>query len=331
MNENLPKISIVVPCYNEEEALPLFKTAIEEVSATMPHVSFEYIFVDDGSKDATLQVLRQFNAEDPRYRYLSFSRNFGKEAGLLAGLEAATGDFLAVMDADLQDPPGLLPDMYNTIVEEGYDCVATRRVNRVGEPPIRSFFANRFYRFINRISETKMVDGARDFRLMTRQMVDAILELKEFNRFSKGLFSWVGFNTKWIEFESIPRSAGTTKWNFWQLLIYSMDGIAAFSVKPLALASFMGVLFCLLAFFSIIFIIVRWIIFGDPVDGWASTITIVLFVGGIQLLCAGIMGMYLSKTYLEVKGRPVYVVKERSKTEGRRQRTEDRRQRTEDR
>ena len=309
---NLPKISIVVPCYNEEEALPLFKVAIEEVAASMSHIAFEYIFVDDGSKDGTLQVLRQFNSESPEFKYLSFSRNFGKEAGLLAGLEAATGDFLAVLDADLQDPPSLLPQMYDSIINEGYDCVATRRVTRTGEPPIRSFFANRFYKFINRISETKMVDGARDFRLMTRQMVDAVLDLKEYNRFSKGLFSWVGFNTKWIEFESIPRAAGTTKWSFWQLLLYSMDGIAAFSVKPLALASFMGVLLCLLAFVSIVLIIVRWLIFGDPVAGWASTITIVLFVGGIQLLCTGIMGMYLSKTYLEVKGRPVFVIKERS-------------------
>jgi len=314
---NLPKISVVVPCYNEEESLPLFKTAIEKVAASMPQAEFEYIFVDDGSKDATLQVLRQFNDEDSRFRYLSFSRNFGKEAGLLAGLEAATGDFLAVMDADLQDPPGLLPDMYKAIVNEGYDCVATRRVNRTGEPPIRSFFANRFYKFINKISDTKMVDGARDFRLMTRQMVDAILDLKEYNRFSKGLFSWVGFDTKWMDYENIPRTAGTTKFNFWQLLMYSMDGIAAFSVKPLALASFMGVLLCLLAFFSIVFIIVRWIIFGDPVAGWASTISIVLFVGGIQLLCTGIIGMYLSKTYLEVKGRPVYVIKEKSGKEAR--------------
>jgi len=307
-----PKISIVVPCYNEEDALPIFVSAIKDVAATMPEVIFEYIFVDDGSKDATLAVLRKYSAEDKQIRYLSFSRNFGKEAGLLAGLEASTGDYIAVMDVDLQDPPALLPEMYAAITQEGYDCVATRRVSRKGEPPIRSFFANRFYKFINRISETKMVDGARDFRLMTRQMLDAILSLKEYNRFSKGLFSWVGFNTKWIEFEIVPRSAGTTKWNFWQLLLYSMDGIAAFSVKPLALASFMGLLLCLIAFASILFIVVRWIIFGDPVAGWASIVSIVLFVGGIQLLCTGIMGMYLSKAYLEVKGRPVFVVKERS-------------------
>jgi len=312
MTGKLPTLSIVVPCYNEEEALPHFLAAVEDVAATMPHVSFEYVFIDDGSKDATLSILRRFAEEDSRVKYLSFSRNFGKEAGLFAGLEAATGDFVAVMDADLQDPPALLPEMYRTVTTEDYDCVATRRVTRKGEPPIRSFFANRFYKFINKISETKMVDGARDFRLMTRQMVDAILSLQEYNRFSKGLFSWVGFNTKWIEYDNITRVAGTTKFNFWKLLLYSMDGIAAFSVKPLALASFVGVVFCFFALLSVIFIVVRWIIFGDPVAGWASIVTIVLFVGGIQLLCTGIMGLYMSKAYLEVKGRPVYIVKERS-------------------
>jgi len=309
---SIPKISIVVPCYNEQEALPIFKDAIEEVAASMPHVVFECIFIDDGSKDGTLKILREYAKVNENYRYLSFSRNFGKEAGLIAGLEAATGDYVAVMDADMQDPPSLLPEMYKILEEEDYDCVATCRVTRKGEPPIRSFFANRFYKFINKISDTKLVDGARDFRLMTRQMVDAILELKEYNRFSKGLFSWVGFNTKWIKYDNIPRSAGTTKWNFFSLLLYSMDGIVAFSVKPLALASIMGVLFCLIAFAGIVFIMVRWLIFGDPVAGWASNVTIILFVGGIQLLCTGIMGMYMSKAYLEVKGRPIYVVKEKS-------------------
>jgi len=312
MADNLPKISVVVPCYNEEEALPHFLKAITAVAATMPLVEFEYVFVDDGSKDATLAVLRQFAQENSRVRYLSFSRNFGKESALLAGLEATTGDYVAVMDADLQDPPELLPEMYLTVTTQDYDCVATRRVTRKGEPPIRSFFANRFYKFINRISETKMVDGARDFRLMTRQMVDAILTLKEYNRFSKGLFSWVGFNTKWIEYDNLVRVAGTTKFNFGKLLLYSMDGIAAFSVKPLALASLVGVLLCLFAFVAVIIIVVRLIFLGDPVAGWASTVTIVLFVGGIQLLCTGIMGLYLSKTYLEVKDRPVYIVKEKS-------------------
>ena len=312
MEKKIPKLSVVVPCYNEEEALPLFLSAITGVADNMPEVVFEYVFVDDGSKDDTLRVLRRFAGENNQVRYLSFSRNFGKEAALFAGLEAATGDFLAVMDADLQDPPELLSEMYRSVTTEDYDCVATRRVTRKGEPPIRSFFANRFYKFINKISDTKMVDGARDFRLMTRQMVDAILSLKEYNRFSKGLFNWIGFNTKWIEYDNVPRAAGTTKFNFGQLLLYSMEGIAAFSVKPLALASFMGVLLCLFAFIGVIFIVVRWIIFGDPVAGWASIVTIVLFVGGIQLLCTGIMGLYLSKTYLEVKGRPIYVVKERS-------------------
>ena len=309
---SLPKISVVVPCYNEEEALPHFLAEITTVAKTMPEVEFEYVFVDDGSKDATLNVLRQYASENSQVRFLSFSRNFGKESALLAGLEAATGDYVAVMDADLQDPPGLLPEMYHTVTTTDYDCVATRRVTRKGEPPIRSFFANRFYKFINRISETKMVDGARDFRLMTRQMVDAILSLKEYNRFSKGLFSWVGFNTKWIEYDNLVRVAGTTKFNFGKLLLYSMDGIAAFSVKPLALASFVGVLLCLVAFVAVIIIVIRWIFLGDPVAGWASTVTIVLFVGGIQLLCTGIMGLYLSKTYLEVKDRPVYIVKEKS-------------------
>ena len=313
MTEAPPKISIVVPCYNEEEAAPLFLAAITDVASKMPQVIFEYIFIDDGSKDDTLNVLRGFADENDQVKYLSFSRNFGKEAALLAGLEAATGDYVAVMDADLQDPPDLLPEMYLAVTTEGYDCVATRRVTRKGEPLIRSFFANRFYKFINKISETKMVDGARDFRLMTRQMVDAVLSLTEYNRFSKGLFSWVGFNTKWIEYDNIPRAAGDTKWSFSKLLLYSMDGIAAFSVKPLALASFFGILLCFFAFIGIVFIIVRWLISGDPVAGWASIVTIVLFVGGIQLLCTGIMGQYLSKTYLEVKGRPVYVVKERSK------------------
>ncbi|MCL2404314.1 MAG: glycosyltransferase family 2 protein [Defluviitaleaceae bacterium] len=312
MSENLPKISVVVPCYNEEEVLPHFLSAITGIAATMPEVNFEYIFVDDGSKDATLGVLRLFGKQHTNIRYISFSRNFGKESALLAGLETATGDYVVVMDADLQDPPELLPQMYLAVTTQDYDCIATRRVSRKGEPPIRSFFANRFYRFINKISETKMVDGARDFRLMTRKMVDAILTLKEYNRFSKGLFSWVGFNTKWIEYDNQVRVAGTTKFNFGQLLLYSMDGIAAFSVKPLALASLVGVLLCFFAFVAVIIIVVRWIFFGDPVAGWASTVTIVLFVGGIQLLCTGIMGLYLSKTYLEVKDRPIYIIKERS-------------------
>jgi len=307
-------ISIVIPCYNEEESIPLLVSKVQEVALTMPGASFELIFIDDGSKDGTLEVLRRAAQDSHGIRYISFSRNFGKEAALLAGLEAATGDYIAVMDADLQDPPELLPKMFATITEEGYDCVATRRVTRKGEPRIRSFFARRFYRLINRISDTQMVDGARDFRLMTRQMLDAVLSLKEYNRFTKGLFSWVGFSTKWMEYENIPRQVGTTKWNLWGLFMYSLDGIAAFSVKPLAISSFFGVLFCFISFIGIVTIIVRWLIFGDPVAGWASTVTIVLFVGGIQLFCTGIQGQYQAKAYLEGKRRPVFIVKESSES-----------------
>jgi len=282
------------------------------VSSNIPSVMFEYIFVDDGSTDKTLHILRRLSEENNKVSYISFSRNFGKEAALLAGLENATGDYIAVMDADLQDPPGMLPEMYFAIINDGYDCVATRRVSRKGEPPIRSFFARKFYSIVNKISDTQMMDGARDFRLMRRQMVDAILSLKEYNRFSKGLFSWVGFSTKWLDFENIPRVAGITKWSFGKLFLYSLDGITAFSVKPLAISSLFGILFCILAFTGIISIVVRWLMFGDPVDGWASTVTIVLFVGGIQLFCTGILGQYLAKVYLEGKQRPVYLVKEQS-------------------
>ncbi|MCL2408919.1 MAG: glycosyltransferase family 2 protein [Oscillospiraceae bacterium] len=306
------KISIVVPCYNEEESIPLFLSRITTVAADMPSVDLELIFVDDGSTDRSLEVMRSLAKDNPQVRYISFSRNFGKEAALLAGLEASTGDFVAVMDADLQHPPELLPQMYMGIVDEGFDCVATRRVNRKGEPPIRSFFSKRFYRLTNRISQTEIVDGATDYRLMTRQMVDAILSLKEYNRFSKGLFSWVGFSTKWIEFQNAPRIAGSTKWNFWQLFLYSLDGIVAFSVRPLAISSFFGMLFCLIAILGAVFIVVRWLVLGDPVQGWASTVCIILFVGGIQLFCAGILGQYVAKSYLEAKGRPVYIVKEKS-------------------
>jgi len=311
-NKNLPLISIVVPCYNEEESIPLFMEQMLLVASGMPGIAFEYVFVDDGSTDATLRILRGLSEGESGVRFISFSRNFGKEAALLAGLEHTTGDYIAVMDADLQDPPGLLPNMYAAIVDEGFDCVATRRVSRKGEPPIRSFFARRFYGIINKISDTRMMDGARDFRLMTRQMVDAILSLKEYNRFSKGLFSWVGFTTKWMDYENVPRVAGSTKWSFWKLFLYSLDGITAFSVKPLAISSLFGIFFCIAAFISIILIIVRWFVFGDPVTGWASTATIILFVGGIQLFCTGILGQFLSKVYLEGKRRPVYIVKERS-------------------
>ena len=306
-------ISIVVPCYNEEEALPIFYETLCKIQAAMHPLDFEYVFVDDGSKDGTLQILRCLSKDNLNIKYISFSRNFGKEAALLAGLEAATGDFVAVMDADLQDPPELLPEMYAVIAEQGFDCAAARRVTRKGEPPIRSFFARRFYGLINKISDTQMVDGARDFRLMTRQMVDAILSLKEYNRFSKGLCSWVGFSTKWLEFENVPRIAGDTKWGFWKLFLYSVDGIIAFSIKPLAISSLFGVIFCLLAFLGVLVIIGRWLMFGDPVAGWASTVTIVLFVGGIQLFCVGILGQYIAKSYMEGKQRPIFIIRERSK------------------
>lgn len=306
----MKKLSVIVPCYNEEEAAPLFYEAFVRETADMP-VEFELIFVDDGSRDRTVEAFETLVKRDARVHYLSFSRNFGKESAMFAGMEAATGDYVAIMDVDLQDPPALLRDMLRGIEEEGYDCVASRRVTRKGEPPIRSFFARMFYRLINRISKTEIVDGARDFRLMTRQMVNAILELKEVSRFSKGLFSWVGFKTKWLEYENVERVAGETKWSFWKLLLYSIDGIIAFSTAPLAIASVLGLLFCLIAFVLILFFFFKTILFGDPVAGFPATICIVLMLGGIQLFCMGILGSYLSKTYLETKRRPIYIVKTR--------------------
>ena len=271
---------------------------------------FEFIFVDDGSRDATLHNLRMLHkAQACPVKVVSFSRNFGKESAMFAGLEAATGEYIAIMDVDLQDPPALLPDMLRGLEEEGYDCVATRRVTRKGEPPIRSWFARAFYKLMGKISRTEIVDGARDFRLMTRQMVDAILSMKEYSRFSKGIFSWVGFSTKWLEYENIERSAGETKWNFWKLLIYSIDGIIGFSTMPLAIASVAGVIFCIIAFLLLLFFFVKALIWGDPVAGFPATICIILLLGGIQLFCIGILGQYLSKTYLETKRRPIYIVK----------------------
>ena len=310
----MDKISIIVPCYNEEEAMPIFYTEITKVADKMKKkADFEFIFVNDGSKDKTLEVARELSDKDKRVRYVSFSRNFGKEAGMLAGLEASRGDYVAIMDVDLQDPPALVEEMYDTLKEGVYDCVATRRVSRDGEPPVRSFFAELYYKLINKISKTEIVNGARDFRLMTRQMVDSILELKEYNRFSKGIFSWVGYNTKWLEYKNVERVAGTTKWNFWKLFLYSLESIGAFSTVPLAIASILGILFCLIAFIMIIVIIIKTLTVGDPVAGWPSLVCIILLVSGIQLFCMGIIGQYLSKTYLEVKKRPVYIVKE---TEG---------------
>lgn len=305
------KISIIVPCYNEEESLPIFYEEIISIAKSMKKVDFEFLFVDDGSRDNTLEVMRTLSKKDKRVRYISFSRNFGKEAAMYAGLENAIGDYVAVMDADLQDPPTLLPVMYKDIKESDYDCVATRRVSRVGEPKIRSFFARQFYKIINKISKADIVDGARDFRLMTRKMVDSIVGMREYNRFSKGIFGWVGFKTKWLEYENIERVAGVTKWSFWKLFLYSIEGIIAFSTAPLVIASIIGMLFLLIAFILIIVIIVKTLAFGDPTAGWPSLVCIIFFVSGIQLFCIGIIGQYLSKTYLETKGRPIYIVRER--------------------
>lgn len=304
------KISIVVPCYNEEEAIPIYYDTMKKIMEQMSYVDFEIIFVNDGSKDKTLQICRKIASNDTRIKYISFSRNFGKEAAMYAGFSKTTGDYIAVMDVDLQDPPELLNEMLKGIKEEGYDCVATRRTTRDGEPVIRSFFAKMFYKIINKMSDVEMVDGARDYRLMTRQMLDAILELNEYNRYSKGLFSFVGFDTKWIEYKNIERSAGKTSWSFFKLFVYALEGITAFSTQPLILSSILGLLFCFLAVIMILFIIGKTIIYGDATTGWPSTICIVMFVSGIQLFCIGIIGQYLSKVYLEVKKRPIYIIKE---------------------
>ena len=309
----MEKISVVVSCYNEEKALPLFYKEIERVRKQDFEniVDFEYIFVNDGFKDKTLDIIKQLRAIDDKVRYVSFSRNFGKEAAMFAGLEASTGDYVTLMDADLQDPPALLKQMYDAIINEGYDSVGTRRVTRKGEPPIRSFFARMFYKIINKMSDIEMVDGARDYRLMKRQVVDAIISLKEYNRYSKGLFSFVGFNTKWIEYENVERVAGETKWSFWKLFRYAIEGITAFSTTPLIFASVLGIIFCVISFLAIIFIIVRTLIYGDPTSGWPSLVCIIVFVSGIQLFSVGVIGQYLSKTYLEVKKRPIYIIKEK--------------------
>lgn len=305
-------LSVIVPCYNEEENIADFYNEVLKNEAYFKghDVDFEFIYVNDGSKDKTVEKVKELAAKDERVHLINFSRNFGKEPAMYAGLEKSKGEYVAIMDCDLQDPPALLPEMYEAIVNEGYDSVATRRVDRKGEPPIRSFFARMFYKLINKVSKTEIVDGARDYRLMTRQFVDAILSMKEYNRFSKGIFGWVGFKNKWIEFENIERMKGETKWSFWKLFVYALDGIVAFSTVPLAFASLIGVLFCLLAFFFIIFTIIRKALYGDPTSGWPSLVCIILLVSGVQLFCIGIVGQYLSKTYLEVKKRPLYIVKE---------------------
>ena len=297
-------------CYNEEESLPIFYRAVCDVARGLPQYQISLLFVNDGSKDGTLNVMRNLAAQDERVKYLSFSRNFGKEAAMYAGFCNAKGDYVAVMDADMQDPPSLLPEMLAILETGEYDSVATRRVTRDGEPPIRSFFARLFYKVINRISEADVVDGARDFRLMKREMVDAIVSMCEYNRFSKGIFGWIGFRTKWLPYKNVERVAGETKWSFFKLFKYSLDGIVNFSQAPLSIASVSGLVLTLIAFFMILFVVVRRLIFGDPVAGWASTVCIILFIGGVQLLCMGIMGQYLAKAYLEVKHRPHYIISE---------------------
>ena len=303
-------ISIVVPCHNEEEMVPIFHKEITAVSEQLPDAVFEMIFVNDGSKDATLAELKRLASLDERVHYLSFSRNFGKEAAMVAGLRHATGNYVAVMDADLQDPPALLVEMVALIRTGEYDCIGTKRLDRKGEPPIRSFFARQFYQLINRISDTEIVDGARDFRLMTRQMVDAVLEMTEYNRFSKGIFSWVGFETKYLSYENQERVAGKTTWSFWSLFKYSLDGIVAFSEAPLAIAAFTGFLSFAVAILAALILTVRTLVFGNATSGWTSLIVIILGMGGLQLLCLGILGKYLGKTFMETKRRPLYILKE---------------------
>lgn len=312
------KLSLVIPCYNEEDAIPIFyEETLRVTEELQTELELEMCFVDDGSSDRTLECIKELRKRDERVHFVSFSRNFGKEAALYAGLDMATGDYVATMDVDLQDPPYLLPEMYRIIKEslgkgkEEYDCVATRRVSRKGEPPIRSFFARLFYKIINKMSSTEIVDGARDFRFMSRKMVDAILQDSEYNRFTKGIYSWVGFNTKWLEFENVERSAGETKWSFWKLFLYSIDGILAYSTTPLSISSVLGIIFCFCSFVAMAFIFFRALIFGDPVAGWPSLICVIVFLGGIQLLCLGIMGLYIAKTYLESKKRPIYITREK--------------------
>lgn len=307
----MKKISIIVPCYNEEQAIPFFYDEITKIAEEMKN-NFEFIFINDGSKDKTIEVIKEYSKKDKRVKYIHFSRNFGKEAAMLAGLKLSTGDYVAIMDADLQDPPSLLPKMLSILEDPNndYDCVGTRRVTRKGEPPIRSLFARMFYKIINKMSKIEMVDGARDYRLMSRQMVDSILELGEYNRYSKGLFQFVGYNTKWLEYENVERVAGETKWSFWKLFLYAIEGIVAFSTAPLAISSIAGIIFCIISFIMIIIIIAKTIIFGDPTAGWPSLVCIIFFVSGIQLFCLGIIGQYLSKTYLETKKRPIYIIKE---------------------
>ena len=302
-------LSIIIPCYNEEKTVETIYAAVTDVM-TNGQCDYEILFVDDGSNDYTEQKVCGLAQKDGHVKYYSFSRNFGKEAAIYAGLNNARGDYVVIMDADMQDPPALLPEMTRILESGEYDSIATRRVSRKGEPVVRSFCARCFYKLIRRISDADIVDGARDFRMMTRDMVNSVLALSEYNRFSKGIFGWVGYRTKWLEYENVERAKGETKWNFWKLLVYSLDGITAFSTAPLLIASFVGVLFCIIAFLMIIFIIVRKLIFGDPVSGWPSLVCIILMTSGVQFFCTGILGQYLAKAYMEVKRRPIYLVKE---------------------
>ena len=309
----MKKVNLIVPCYNEAEALPLFKDELNKVIQTLDQYTFEILLINDGSTDTTLSVMKEICDTDSHYKYISFSRNFGKEAAMYAGFCNSDGDYAAIMDADMQDPPALLPDMLHCPETEDYDSVATRRVSRIGEPKIRSFFARNFYKLINKISDADVVDGARDFRLMKREMVDSIVAMCEYNRFSKGIFGWIGFKTKWLEYENVNRIAGETKWSFWGLFKYAVDGIINFSETPMSLASGLGIFLTIFSFLMVIFIIIRKEIFGDPVAGWPSLACIIIFIAGLQFLCMGIMGKYIAKTYLEVKNRPHYIVSETNK------------------
>lgn len=309
----MSELTVIVPCMNEEEAIPLFYDELISKTEFLNGrgIGLNILFIDDGSTDGTVSVVRSLHEKDERVHLISFSRNFGKEAAMYAGLKAADTEYAVIMDADLQDPPALLEEMFSYI-DQGYDSVATRRVTRKGEPPIRSFFARRFYKLMRKLSDTEIMDGARDYRLMTRQYIDAVLALSEYNRFTKGIFGWVGYETKWIDFENVDRSAGKTKWSFWKLVIYSIEGITAFSTKPLVMSSLIGIFFCFLAFVMVVFIIVRRLVFGDPVAGWASTVTIIVFLSGVQFFCTGILGQYIAKAYLEVKNRPLYLKNEKN-------------------
>lgn len=310
----MTELSIIVPCYNEQETILIYYAAVKKVLHTMD-VSAEILFVDDGSRDQTFSILKQLSEKGISCKYLSFSRNFGKEAAIYAGLSNAVGNYTVVMDVDLQDPPDLLPRMYQILKTEPYDCVAARRTTREGEPKLRSLLSDCFYKVINKLSKTEIVAGARDYRMMNRRMTDAVLEMSEYNRFSKGIFQWVGFRTKWLEFDHTERCAGETKWPMRKLISYSLEGITGFSVAPLSLASIMGVVFCLLSFLMIVFIVIRTLLFKDPVAGWPSMACIIFFVSGIQLFCTGIVGEYLSKTYLETKHRPIYILRESNCTD----------------